>query len=292
MVTDRRNFLLGTLAGVSAAGLASWGSRALAPKPSEENRPPHRPTVDEVFGKTSFAQQGEDLILLDILNTFQEKNHSYIDIGAFHPILSNNTYLLYQTGARGVLVEPNPALAPALRQLRPRDTVLEAGIGVTDQKEADYFVIKGDGQLNTFSRETAELYVEKYGKGVIERVIKRELLNINDVLAKYLPTGGPMVFSIDVEGLDLEILKTLDFGRFRPLAFCIETSELLTGALETDIIEFMAAKDYYVRGGSFVNSVFIDRRRVAKRRGRHAKPDATLPASASGEAIPAPGDRR
>lgn len=283
---------MGTLAGVSAAGLAGWGSRALVPQPVEEAAPTPRPTVDDAFGKTSFAQQGEDLVLLDILNTFQEKNHCYIDIGAFHPILSNNTYLLYRTGARGVLVEPNPALAPILRQLRPGDTVLEAGIGVNDQKEADYFVIKGDGQLNTFSRESADTYVEKYGKGIVERVIKRQLLNINDVLAQYLPTGGPMVFSIDVEGLDLEILKTLDFGRFRPLAFCIETSELLTGALETDVIEFMASKDYYVRGGSFVNSVFLDKRRVAKRRERRAKPDAALPASASGGAIPAPGAQR
>ena len=90
-------------------------------------------------------------------------------------------------------------------------------------------------------------------------MIKRPLVNVNEVLARHFPASGPDFVSIDVEGLDLDILKTLDFGRFRPKVFCVETS-LLDGDVHAGILELMASKEYAVRGGSFVNTVFIDER--------------------------------
>jgi hypothetical protein len=65
--------------------------------------------------------------------------------------------------------------------------------------------------------------------------------------------------SIDVEGLDLPILKTLQFEKHRPKAICVET--LVAGAAEenADIAPFLLAKGYVCRGSSFVNSIFLDK---------------------------------
>ena len=157
-------------------------------------------------GHPSYAQQGEDLIIRSMFTTLGIERPSYIDIGAHEPIANNNTYLFYERGARGVLVEPNPFYADLLRKARPGDAVLEHGIGQTHEDTvADYYVVKGDGQLNTFSKEQADEIKRTMGADAILRVEKLPLVNVNKVLAKHFPNGGPDLMSIDTEGLDLSI---------------------------------------------------------------------------------------
>jgi FkbM family methyltransferase len=248
------SFLLG-LAGGAAAGVA--GSVALAPRFQ-------RPTV--LLGKLSYAQQGEDVAIYQILvNVLGIKHPTYLDVGAHHPIFNNNTYFLYDQGSRGVLVEPNPALHGLLEQVRPRDVLVRAGIGVTEQAEADFYIIGGseDGQLNTFSREQAEALVARSkGHYRIERVMKLPLLNINALMRKHW-NGPPNLLSLDTEGFDLPILRSLDFKRLRPDVVCVETAEIGGRRLLTEIMQLMAQNGYEVRGGSFVNTIFVDRRHLA-----------------------------
>jgi FkbM family methyltransferase len=260
---NRRHFLSGIATGVSgsfvlgAAGGLGTGAAGAAVGLTAYNR-------SLPAGQTSFAQQGEDLIVETICKYLKIDEPTYIDIGAAEPVRNNNTFLFYQKGARGVLVEPNPSLVPKLRSTRPGDTVLGIGIGITDQEEADYYMIGGPGgfALNTFSREMAESYATKTGNyHYIEKVIKVPLVNINKVLAEHFD-GAPDFFSIDVEGLDFDILKTLDFRRYRPQVFCVET--LIYGSLQVEkaIVEFMQSKDYVPRGDTFVNTIFVDRHRL------------------------------
>jgi len=222
-------------------------------------RPPPPPTERDYA--RSYAQQGEDLVVGGILEELKLDNKSrFLDIGAHHPIRSNNTYLFYSVGYRGVLVEPNPYYVDLIKKNRPEDTVLPVGIGIDEQTEADYYVIRGDGQLNTFSKEQAEAH-EKENKGAIERVEKRQLVRLDKVLEKHFPTGAPAFVSMDIEGLDHAILKTLDFEKWRPAVFCIETTTV-TGEVHAGILSLMQEKGYAVRGGSFVNTVFVDKKRL------------------------------
>jgi len=259
---DRRKFLgtgvsstfvLGAAAG-AAAGAA--GAVALAPKLL---RPPPLP------GKLSYAEAGEDLVLWQIaVGALRIEQPTYMDIGAHHPVINNNTFLFYERGAHGVLVEPNPALHDVLSGVRPRDTLLRVGIGPARESAADYYIIGGseDGQLNTFSREQAmELVTRGQGHYRIDRVIKIPLLNINDVMRAQW-NAAPNVLSIDTEGYDLTILRSLDFKRLRPDVIVAETGELGGKRLEVEILEFLVQQGYQVRGGSFVNTIFVDRRRI------------------------------
>ena len=248
------SFLMGAVGG-AAAGIA--GTVAVAPK---FLRPEPLP------GKLSYAQQGEDIVLWQILVYVLGIEHpTYMDIGAHHPVFNNNTYFFYERGSRGVLVEPNPALHEVLEQMRPRDVLVRAGIGVTAQAEADFYIIGGseDGQLNTFSREQAEALVTRSGgKYSIAKVLKIPLLNINELMRKHW-NGPPNLLSLDTEGFDLPILRSLDFKRMRPDVVCVETVELGGRRLITEIMQLMAQNGYEVRGGSFVNTIFLDRRHTA-----------------------------
>jgi FkbM family methyltransferase len=248
------SFLMGA-AGGAAAGTA--GTMALVPKLLQ-----HPPLP----GKLSYAQQGEDIVLWQILRgALGIERPTYMDIGAHHPVFGNNTFYFYERGARGVLVEPNPALHELLAQIRPDDALVRAGIGVTAQTEAEFYVIGGseDGQLNTFSREQADTLVKRSnGRYSIAQVLKVPLLNINDLMRKHW-NGPPNLLSIDTEGFDLQILRSLDFKRMRPDVICAETLEIGARRVVPDILQLLVQQGYEVRGGSFVNTIFIDRRHVA-----------------------------
>ena len=258
-MTERRkflssSFLIGALGGAAAGAAATV---AIAPK---FLRPQWLP------GKLSYAQQGEDIALWQILVfALGIEQPTYMDIGAHHPVFNNNTYLLYERGSRGVLVEPNPGLHGVLEQVRPRDVLVRAGIGATAQSEADFYIIGGseDAQLNTFSREQAEaLITRSKGHYRIERVMKIPLLGINDLMRKHW-NGPPNLLSLDTEGYDLPILRSLDFERLRPDVICVETLEIGGRRVLKEIMQLMAQKGYDARGGSFVNTIFVDRRHLA-----------------------------
>jgi FkbM family methyltransferase len=257
-MTERRrflssSFLIGAVGG-AAAGVA--GTIALAPKLL---RPQALP------GKLSYAQQGEDIALWQIFSwALGIERPTYMDVGAHHPVFNNNTFYFYERGSRGVLVEPNPALHGVLEQLRPRDVLVRAGIGFTAQAEADFYIIGGseDAQLNTFSPEQAQALVTRSnGRYRIERVIKIPLLSINELMRKHW-NGPPNLLSLDTEGLDLAILRSLDFERLRPDVVCVETVEAGGLRVTAEIMQLMAQKGYDARGGSFVNTIFVDRRHL------------------------------
>jgi len=252
---SRKGFLQGLGCTAAGATLGVFGQRQLAPEPPPIP-PPQRGFVPPP-GAESYSQSGEDRIVYFIFHTLGIQKRDYLDVGAWEPIENNNTYLFYRMGYRGLLVEPNGTLCERLREARPGDTVLEAGIGASSAREADYYVMS-EPSWNTFSKEEAERQAKvTNGKISIKEVIKMPLLDINQVMAEHFPRA-PAFLSVDTQGLELAILKSIDYGRFRPEVICAET--LLTGTSKTkpEMAAFMETQGYVVRGMSFVNTIFVD----------------------------------
>jgi FkbM family methyltransferase len=248
---SRSEFLagLGGLAAGVPLGIA--GDRSLAP--------PAPPSAEAGAGERSFAQSGEDLIAAFIFRYLGIARVTYLDVGAYDPVEINNTYYFYRKGFRGVLVEPNTAMCEKLRAVRPLDTTLTAGIGVTAAREADYYVMT-EPSWNTFSKGEADHQVAvTKGRVKIERVVKMPLIDINDVMGEHFG-GEPAFLSIDAEGWHLAILRSIDFQRFRPHVICVETLVSGTNAMLADVAAFMTSQGYQDRGGSIVNTLFVDGR--------------------------------
>ncbi len=123
--------------------------------------------------------------------------------------------------------------------------------------EADYYLIAGQGEQNTFSLAEVERLQAEFGREVLTGVIKRKLVDVNRVLAEHFPERAPDFVSTDAEGYDFTILSTFDFDRLRPRVFCVET--LAGSSPDARIVDLMRSKDYEVHGGTFVNTVFVDR---------------------------------
>jgi FkbM family methyltransferase len=270
---DRRSSIIGAVIGLIVGGAAGFVSgksieadTMTAPAPAASSAPKvARPATSGSAGvplseaRPSFAQQGEDIVMQEMLFHYGVRQPTYLDIGAHDPIRGSNTYLFYAVGSHGVLVEPNPHYVEKLKRVRPSDTVLEVGVGVDDQAEADYYLVNGDGQLNTFSKRQADSLVRVHHRK-IEGVIKRKLVPINRILEDNFKEGAPDILSIDVEGLDFDILRTLDWTRWRPKVVCVETSQIETGLVDRRIVELLEKNGYSVRGGSLVNTIFLDDR--------------------------------
>jgi FkbM family methyltransferase len=239
------SFVVGTIGGAAAGSIAgaalAYDVRARA-------------------AKVSYAQQGEDLVIESICAHLSIPLRTYLDIGACDPTVGNNTYLFYGRGKRGVLVEPNPALCETLRKVRPGDTVLNVGIGPTEEK-ADYYVMGDEGgetsQLNTFSKEEADRVVSLGGGRRILSVIKLPLANANRIMEENFH-GAPDFLSTDTEGFDLAILGSIDFDRYRPAVICAEADAMRDGP---KIVDLMRSREYRIAGCTFVNTIFVDDRR-------------------------------
>jgi len=209
--------------------------------------------------KRSFSQSGEDLIMQFIFMWLRIDKPSYLDIGAHHPTYLSNTYLFYENGSSGVCVEPDPFLFEEIHKTRKRDICLNMGVGGGGADKADFYILNSR-TLNTFSREEAERYASYEGKA-IEKVVEIPLISVNDIIEQHC-VQVPNLVSLDVEGMDLQILQDFNFNRYSPEVFCIETltyTEDNTERKLTDIIDLMLSKNYFVYADTYLNSIFVSR---------------------------------
>lgn len=164
----------------------------------------------------SFSQEGEDIILNEI---FRATDYGrFVDIGAFHPIRYSNTYALYRKGWRGVNIEATPEKISLFDKYRPYDINVNAGVS------HDGGVLKlyrfNEGALDTFD-ESRIPRILAHGYKLIEE-IDVPTYHVMDLLNKYVD-GKIDLLDIDVEGLDEQILRDIDFQVFQPSVILAET---------------------------------------------------------------------
>ena len=186
----------------------------------------------------SFAQEGEDC-LLDRFFVGKPAGF-YVDVGAHDPQRFSNTYRFYLRGWRGINVDPLPGTKRRFDRLRPRDTTLECGVsGRPGQLLYHQFA---EPALNTFDDAVA-----KSRSTPPVATIRVDTLPLADILRRHLPPGQLIDFlSIDVEGLDLEVLTSNDWTAYRPtfvLAEVLRVDDLAT-LCRSPVVAFMDGCGY------------------------------------------------
>jgi FkbM family methyltransferase len=167
----------------------------------------------------TYSQHSEDLF---VSNFFAgKKKGSYLDIGASHPFKLSNTYLLYRLGWNGVTVEPIPRLGRLHRKWRPRDTLFPVAVGV-ERGELEFFEMT-PSVLSTLDRAVAEQYIAD-GNAILFKKYNIEIVPINEIVERVSAIAPIDFLSIDIEGLDAEVLSAIDYSRFRPALICVEAN--------------------------------------------------------------------
>ena len=224
---------------------------------------------DAAEAALSFSQSGEDAIIRYIFKAscIDPSGISYLDLGANHAAELSNTYSFYLSGARGVLVDANPVLAKELREKRPGDKVVNRCISDIPGTKLDFYIMSGDG-LSTVDYEAAQGFIKANPSLSIERTESVDSVTIDELISEYFPDKAPEIMNIDIEGMELTVLKMIDFSKFRPMVIICEMIEykncISVGEKNQEILSFMKSAGYEEYAFTGINSIFID----SKREGR------------------------
>jgi hypothetical protein len=167
----------------------------------------------------SYSQEGEDIILARMLSSVQ--GGFYVDVGAHHPFRFSNTYLFYLRGWRGINIDASPGSMAVFDRYRPRDINIEALVGEGDELVKLYLF--DEPALNTASEAVMRDRLVNAPAYKYSRELDLPSRRLASILSSSLPENTQITFlTIDVEGLELEILESNDWDRFRPNIILVE----------------------------------------------------------------------
>ena len=210
------------------------------------------------YEKLSYSQSGEDIIIEYLFQLRKIDKPVCLDIGAYHPVVANNTYKFFLKGSKCVNIDANSAAIENFSTTRSTDINLNIGIGGEDG-EFDFYIME-DAALNTFSLEE-KIGLEKMGH-LFKQVKKIKMVPVNRVLKEYFDDIAPDFISIDAEGVDFDIIKSFNFSRYAPKVICIESINYTpdgTGTKRIDLCRFIEQAGYFEYANTNINSIFVNK---------------------------------
>jgi FkbM family methyltransferase len=195
---------------------------------------------DNWLESTYFSQFGEDVILRSYFPK-NKKSGFFVDIGAYQPVSLSNTYYFYLKGWRGINIEPNPIGIKAFKEIRPDDKNLQ--IGIADKPGVlHYHMIPNKPFENTFSDLQLNIRHAAENRGTS---IELPVDTLGNILDKNLPKGQEIdFFSIDVEGLNVEVILSNNWEKYRPKIIVIEKHNQKEEHKNQQITSFLTAVGY------------------------------------------------
>ena len=211
---------------------------------------------------SSFSSHGEDRVLLGLLERYawlpkDGERGRFVDVGAYHPRVASNSALFYDLGWQVTAVEPNPYMAELWRSEQPQAYVVQKAVNLNGTDAVLYFFYDW-ASSNTLDANFAAAIA--LGQGL---EAAREVPVSGTTLAAVMElasSDGPVhVLNVDVEGLDLEVLSSNDWVRFRPLIVCVEDLDLSLAAPEASpTYEFLTRQGYVLKAHVVLSSIYVD----------------------------------
>lgn len=206
------------------------------------------------YAAKTYSQEGEDMVLRRIF--FGKRTGFYVDVGAHHPMRYSNTYHFYMQGWRGINIEPNPEAIILFRKLRARDINLQ--YGVAERAGELTYHIFNDPALNSFDLELSRSRQRDRYRIVGKKEVAVERLDV--ILEAHLPRGAPIDFmSVDVEGLDLAVLRSNNWKKFRPACVLVEALCSSLDAVHTsELHQFITSQGYRLFAKTFNTLIYLE----------------------------------
>jgi FkbM family methyltransferase len=192
------------------------------------------------YANKSYSQEGEDMILRRIF----EGQHSgfYIDVGAHHPKRFSNTFFFYKLGWRGINIDAMPGSMKPFNILRTRDINIEKP--VSSKKELLTYYCFNEPALNGFSKIKSD---ERNGLNNFKILYTKDIetSTLEEILDAHLVDSQKIDFlSIDVEGLDFEVLRSINIDKYRPNVILVELDFDLSDIYQDEIYKFLLLNNY------------------------------------------------
>jgi FkbM family methyltransferase len=196
----------------------------------------------------TYSQFGEDRVLPLFLPS--KPTGFYVDVGANHPTRGSNTFWLYKRGWSGLTVEPNLRLSKLHRKIRPRDFQVQSL--VSECTAGIEFVEFENDLFSSASPDHAKKW--EHSNRIVSRrtMIPRTLTNILDECHCSLNIE---LLCIDVEGLDLSVLRSLDWAKYHPEVVVVEMQDFIPMAAHPTL-EYLVARGVSLKAFDGFNGFF------------------------------------
>jgi hypothetical protein len=208
----------------------------------------------KIDGKVYFSQTGEDQIIEYYLKTYIKKEHGfYLDIGCNHPTNISNTFFFYLQGWKGICIDLNERYNKEWRKIRPKDIFINAVISDED-RDVNVYKFFPDA-VSTIDENIKDEWM-KYFQYVSTEIHRSKKLT--SILDQYISKESEIDFlTIDIEGAELQALKSLDFKKYRPKMIIAESHYQLENK-ENELRVFLETNNYNFLGHIVVNGYWID----------------------------------
>ena len=202
----------------------------------------YRPKI--FLPKSSYSMFGEDIFIEKFFK--KRPKGLYVDVGCYHPLDGNNTFLLYKKGWQGMNIDLNKTSIDLFNKARKNDVNLR--IAVSNKfKKIKFFYRKKINMLNTINKKFAN---SSFRKGFKTSHVQADTLN--SVLGKSKYKNKKIDFlNLDIEGNEINALKSLNFKKYSPKLICVEihnyssSSSKSVNLKSNPIYKFLLKKGYY-----------------------------------------------
>jgi FkbM family methyltransferase len=206
-----------------------------------------------------YSQNGEDCLLWEF---FGPVNKGYfIDIGAFDGIHLSNSYSFEQFGWKGICVEAHPEYFSLLKKNRPRSQCLHYACVRNRNTATVEFHMEKMGLLSSVlaTDEFKEDVKARYeGRGLPFqgfRSVEVPAITLDELLEKYSNRTIPIDFiSLDVEGLEPEVLQGFDAHGYSPRVLVVEAN---TDVARHEIFDILTSFHNYLFAGRLAENLFF-----------------------------------
>ena len=192
----------------------------------------------------AYSQCDQDLVVLGIFAKNKLSKGRYIDIGAHDGVSLSNTKIFEEIGWDGVCIEPNPDVFKLLMKNRRS---INLNVAISDKNgTADFIKINGKSEMLSgiadFMSESHEKRIKSENSqngGDSEKIVVKTR-NIMGIIDEYFTDRHIDFMSIDVEGGEFKILKSIDFEKY-----VIDLLVVEKNYDESIVYEFMMSQGYY-----------------------------------------------
>ena len=203
--------------------------------------------------KFFYSFGGIDNLIQQIFKS--QKKGIYIDIGCGHPIKNNNTYLLNKKGWSGINIDLDFHTIDLFNHIRRRDENICAAISEEE----------GERELYFFHNRSAINSLDKGRKDSANEIKKIKTFTLNSIIEKTKFRDKKInLLLIDVEGHELEVIKSINLKKYSPEMIIIEfldndlsklefTNQSINSVLDSAIYKYMINNNYH-----FVNWLHSD----------------------------------
>ena len=209
--------------------------------------------VRHAFTK-SYTQFGEDVVIKNLFQRIGITKPSYLDVGAYHPIECSNTALFYETGSRGINIDLNTNSIALLNIYRPDDVNLNIAIA-TEDGEMELFTSSSPNQSLQFSSLSPEATKDFLSNNNEFYLVERKAIktySLNTVVEQYCKGAWPDFLTIDAEGLDCDIIESLNFSVSKPFVIEFESN-----TIPKNTMTFLNDNNYAFWFISGCNKIFV-----------------------------------